>query len=257
MLYPQSVRRKELPLAQNSWLSSAYHRWFEITPADTPHLQEKAYRLRYQVYCCENNYENPDDHPLGFEIDTFDCRSIHSIITERASGIAAGTVRLIIPDADSQEASLPIQNVSKHPLPNKNPLSNAAEISRFAISRQIRGKIASDCPKDLKCLISLGLMRAIFQMSMRYGITSLYATMAPSLLRLLRRFSIYFTTIGPLVEYHGLRQPCYADVNTLLEGIREEQFALWEFLTIPNGYWAYTNKTVVYEERSASKSSLL
>jgi N-acyl amino acid synthase of PEP-CTERM/exosortase system len=58
--------------------------------------------------------------------------------------------------------------------------------------------------------------------------------MEPALLRLLSRFGIYFTPIGPLVEYHRMRQPCHANAATLLQRVREENFDLWEFLIDPN-----------------------
>jgi len=90
------------------------------------------------------------------------------------------------------------------------------------------------CPKDLKCSVTLGLMRAIVQMSMENGITDWFAVMEPSLLRLLCRFGIYFVPIGPLVEYHGLRQPCYSDLDTLLERVRQEHYDLWEFVMEPS-----------------------
>ncbi|MGA2264411.1 MAG: hypothetical protein ABSH28_23630, partial [Acidobacteriota bacterium] len=48
---------------------------------------------------------------------------------------------------------------------------------------------------------------------------------------LLSRFSIYFKPIGSLVAYHGMRQPCHANVGALLERVRRENFELWEFVT--------------------------
>jgi hypothetical protein len=42
-------------------------------------------------------------------------------------------------------------------------------------------------------------------------------------------------SIGPLVEYHGMRQPCYADADMLLGRVQREHFDLWEFLVEPGG----------------------
>ena len=218
-------------------ITGSYHRWFEIIPANTPALREKAYRLRYQVYCCENRYENPEEHPLRMERDAFDRRSIHSLLIHRATGIVIGTVRLILPDPESHEASLPIQQVCKHPLLETLPLSSAAEISRFAISKETRKIADEDSPKDVKCPIVIGLMKAVVQMSLSYSITNCLAVMEPSLLKLLSRFDIYFTPVGPLVEYHGLRQPCHAHVDSFLERIHSENSELWQFLTEPDVSW--------------------
>ncbi len=226
-------------------LSDAYSQGFEVIPADTPALVEKAYRLRYQVYCCEHHFETPDDYPLPRETDEFDSRAVHCLLVSRVSGAVAGTVRLILPDERAPETSFPIQEICDHPMFSDPMLmSTSAEVSRFAISKQVRKTLKDPVSfligehgdnavdgRELKCCIVLGLMKATLQMSFRYGITDWFAVMEPSLLRLLSRFSIYFSPVGPLVAYHGMRQPCYANVFALLERVHQEFFELWEFVT--------------------------
>ena len=63
--------------------------------------------------------------------------------------------------------------------------------------------------------ITLGLMKAIAEMSIHNGITHLTAMMEPALLRLTARLGIKFTPLGKLVEYHGQRQPCFAEIKDL------------------------------------------
>ena len=227
------------PSIETQKIADYYNRWFDIVPADTPALREKAYRLRYQVYCCEHEYETPEEHPQQLEMDPFDCRSIHSLIIDRASGAATGTVRLILPDQNAPGESFPVQKMCNHPLLSE-VASRAAEVSRFAISKKLR-KMVEGCldvegnqyasGKYLKISLVLGLMKATLQMSFQYGIADWFAVMEPSLLRLLSRFGICFTPIGPLIEHHGFRQPCHANVSTLLERVRQEHFDLWEFVT--------------------------
>ncbi len=231
MFYSQAVDAKQLPPANEAWLCDSYLRWFDVLPANTPELREQAYRLRYQVYCREHPYETPDEHPQQMETDEFDSRSIHSLVLDRASGIATGTVRLILPTQQSGEASLPIQRICNCPLPEDVCISTAAEISRFAISKKMRKMASEDCPADMKCAVVLGLMKAIVQMSFEYCIADWLAVMEPSLLRLLHRFGVHFTPIAPLVEYHGMRQPCRANVARLLDAVQEEHYELWEFVT--------------------------
>jgi N-acyl amino acid synthase of PEP-CTERM/exosortase system len=231
MLYPQTVQKEQFAPAIGDRISDVYYRWFDVISADTEERREKVFRLRYQVYCCEHQYETPDEHPLFMETDAFDCRSVHSLIVDRENGAAIGTVRLILPEPASLDASLPVQHVCSHPLPIPLPMSGVAEISRFAISKQMRKMADAVSSKNLKCSVVLGLMKAVVQMSFEYGITDWLAVMEPSLLRLLCRFGIYFAPIGPLVEYHGLRQPCHANVDRMLERVHEENFDLWEFVT--------------------------
>jgi N-acyl amino acid synthase of PEP-CTERM/exosortase system len=206
-------------------------------PANTAALREKAYRLRYQVYCCEHQYETPDEHPQQIETDAFDDQSVHSLIIDRGNGLAIGTVRLILPELASHGASLPFQHVCRHPLPLDLPMSSTAEISRFAISKQMRKMAAGDSTKNMKCSVILGLMKAIVRTSLEYNITDWLAVMEPSLLRLLCRFGIYFAPVGPLVEYHGFRQPCHANVEMMLERVRQENYDLWEFTTESSIPW--------------------
>jgi N-acyl amino acid synthase of PEP-CTERM/exosortase system len=246
MLYYQAAEKKEqFSPVRNTKLSDAYNHWFKVVPADTPELLEQAYRLRYQVYCCEHDYETPDEQLEQRETDEFDSRSVHNLLIDRASGAVTGTVRLVLPDQKTPEKSFPIQQICSHPLlADRIITSTAAEISRFAVSKRIRQMADGftspvidhhgDCPIDrrnLKSYIALGLMKATMQMSFEHGITDWFAVMEPSLLRLLSRFSIYFKPIGSLVAYHGMRQPCHANVGALLERVRRENFELWEFVT--------------------------
>jgi N-acyl amino acid synthase of PEP-CTERM/exosortase system len=237
MLYPQTIQKKQIPIAVDPGISDTYYRWFEIIPADTPALREEAYRLRYQVYCREHPYENPDEHPQQMELDAYDCRSMHSLIIDRENGLAIGTVRIILPELNSPEASLPVQQICRHSLPIECPMSSTVEISRFAISKEMRKMVEGHPSKELKCSVVLGLMKATVQMSLEYGVTDWLAVMEPALLRLLSRFAIYFAPIGPLIEYHGFRQPCHANVRKMLEAIRQKNFTLWEFLTNSNTPW--------------------
>lgn len=86
----------------------SYHQHFDVVRADTPTLLDLCYRLRYQVYCLENSFEDPARYPNKREIDDDDDRSVHTLLIHRATGAAAGTARLILPRPDAGRA-LPIQ----------------------------------------------------------------------------------------------------------------------------------------------------
>ncbi len=230
MLYPQASESRQFPQTNEARLCDSYHRWFDVISANTRELQEQAYRLRYQVYCREHQYETPDEHPLQMETDEFDSRAIHSLVLDRTSGMPTGTVRLILP-THQEGACLPIQRICNCHLPENFCMSTAAEISRFAVSKEMRRMASEDCPAEMKCAVVLGLMKAIVQMSFEYSITDWLAVMEPSLLRLLHRFGVHFMPIAPLVEYHGMRQPCRANVPMLLDTVQEEHYDLWEFVT--------------------------
>lgn len=254
MISTCSSIRKSSALHGVSCIPPAYDDggWFNVLSAGTPALLEMVYRFRFQVYCLERGYENPADYPDKQETDSYDGHSVHGLLVNRASGAAAGTVRLVLADKDYLDSSFPIQQVCRHPFLNDGffaRLETTAEISRFAVSRNRgvltlpdpsfanhrRRKSTRDFPSTLPSL-TLGLMKATLQMSRQHGITDWFAVMEPSLLRLLARFGIHFKTFGPLVEYHGPRQPCHASVDILLERVHRERPEVWRYVTDSGAY---------------------
>jgi len=224
-------------------LVDAYNYWYDVISAETDELLELAYRLRYQVYCCENQFESAEDNPGNREIDEYDFkdRSVHSLLIDRSTDLVAGTVRIILPDANALDACFPTQQFCSRQLlsERKIPLATTAEVSRFAISRIFRNESPGDAtytdfPVDRQALapyLTLGLIRGLIQMSLDHGITDWFAVMEPALLRLLSRFGIYFKPLGSLINYHGMRQPSHIKVNDLLVEAYRDKFDIWQVLT--------------------------
>ena len=234
-------------------LIDVYSSYFESIPANTDALRNVGYRLRYEVYCVEHPFEDPADSPDGLERDGFDEHSLHSLLMYRPRDTVAGAVRLILPRPGQDAADMPIHHVCRHELllndSDRLPRTRTAEISRFAVSKNFRRRTgdreiavgghaeAEEDPRRLIPHISLGLMRAIVSMAAEAGITHLCAVMEPALLRLLKRLGIYFNDLGPRVEYHGKRQPCFADLDELLARTWHERREVWEVLTHDGALW--------------------
>lgn len=226
---------------------------FEGIVVDTPELQTEAYRLRYQVYCVENTFEDPALSPNGLEVDKFDSHSVQAILRHRQSHQTVGTIRLVLHKPGAHSGSLPFHEICKHPRlqdPGFLPLETTAELSRFAISKAFRRRhddtlygrayepeeLITD-PRRVIPHITLGLMTVALQMGNAYGVEYVCAVMEPSLLRLLARFGLHFATIGTPVQYHGWRQPCYANVEELIAGIEVERPDIWEVITDCGRLW--------------------
>ena len=226
-------------------VEAGFDRWFEVVPADSPALLEEAYRLRYQVYCVENAFEDPADNPDGLERDCYDSHAVHSLLVHRPTATVSGAVRLILPEADKPHDSLPIQRVcSQQLLQAVGPfdLARCAEISRFAVSKKYRRRLGehrfadvnweheaqADASRRQLPYITLGLLRACLTMSIEHQITHLFAVMEPALIRLVRRFGLIFEPIGPLIDYHGERQPCYAALKDLLAASQTHNRIFWD-----------------------------
>jgi N-acyl amino acid synthase of PEP-CTERM/exosortase system len=219
-------------------LLTCFNTHFRTFTAGTSEQIREAQRVRYQVYCIENALEAPNAQ--GIETDCFDSHAVHSLLIHRATGTAVGTVRLILRLPDDTEHSFPMQKVLSDSTARefrRLPLYSAAEVSRFSISRQFRRVDDAGGGEDVEMigisgpLMRLGLIQSLVRMSFAYGITHWCAMMEPTLLRMLAAMAIRFRPIGPLVEFHGLRQPCYCNLTDILDSVREERPAFWSVLT--------------------------
>ena len=225
-------------------LSELYDRYFTVVPAHTPQLLDAAYALRYQVYCVEHPFLDASAHPTGREIDRHDAHAVHAVLINRSAEEVVGCVRLVLPPTGEGADALPMRELlgpEARARLDACDMTRTAEISRYAVSKTLRRRegeelypdvsLASDDgeelpPADFRRLaphISVGLLRGVAALASEHGVTTVCAAMAPSLLRLLKRFGLVFETLGPPIEYHGLRQPCIADCETLLAGMAQKQ----------------------------------
>jgi N-acyl amino acid synthase of PEP-CTERM/exosortase system len=245
--------------------ADVYGRYFSVMRADTPELQQQVYRLRYQVYCIEHAFENPHDHFAEQEIDEYDCHSVHAVLVHRPSGSVCGCVRLILPGGGSP---LPITRFVPDHAAAALPTRRMAEVSRYAVSKAFRRRTEESEypdvhfgdlePSELRRLvphITVGLMLAVATLSEHCGISHLAAVMAPALLRLLRTCGMEFVTVGPLVEHHGVRQPCFAAVADLLAGVKAANPAYFEIirrgLPRPSVYQADVTASTAYAKSNS------
>lgn len=183
-------------------------------------LVHQALELRHQVYCVERGFLAGDN---GIETDDFDARAQHIVLLSRDTGELAGTVRLVPGDPVNTDDSFPVQRVCPIPAAVQIPIRSTAEISRFAVSKQRR--------LGPGAFLRLGLMQGIVRLSNRLGLTHWCAVMEPALLRLLQGMGIHFRPFGPVVDYHGVRQPCFNQIDVLLQRIHDECPRIWDLLT--------------------------
>lgn len=237
---------------------SLFHRHFEILQADSKALLDKVFHLRYQVYCVENQFENENHFPDNREIDIYDVRSVHSLIKHNDSDLTAGAVRLILPDPISSEVEFPVESACKQFFDQTIfksqmfPRETMAEISRFASSKLFKKQITQECnacaltpfeQQDRVCHslllphIPIGLFAACVAMAAKAGITHWYAVMEATFIRFLARFGIEFQALGPAVEYHGKRVPCYGEIDAILSHIYLKRPDVWEMITDQGRVW--------------------
>jgi N-acyl amino acid synthase of PEP-CTERM/exosortase system len=249
-----SSANEEAP--RETTLAEFYWSWFDAQVASTDSLRDAAFKLRYRVYCVENPFEDPSASPDGREIDAYDRHSAHALLIYRPTSTPAGTVRLVLPRSDDLDNSFALQQICSHPLLRDRaqfPIQTMAEVSRFCISKQFRRRLgdsssivgevsdgtemSADEERRILPHLSLGLIESLVRMSIDNGVTHWCAMMEPTLLRLLTRLGIHFDPIGPLVEYHGRRQPCYIPLAVLLPRVQRERPDVWDVLTRGGRHW--------------------
>jgi N-acyl amino acid synthase of PEP-CTERM/exosortase system len=244
---------KARPVYEQNALSDHFHRYLEGEIAVNDSQRREAHQLRYEVYCRERGYEDPDSFPDGLEKDEFDPHSIHSLVRHQSSGMVAGVVRLILPNPIKPDWLLPIELNCAHVFSREVlsdfefPRTAIAEVSRFAVSKRLIARagqiknisnssanvgnvsIQEDASQYLPH-ISLGLIAMLFVTSVQHQITHWYAAMEPALSRLLSCSGVEFTPIGPVIDYHGKRQPMIANIRDLLGKIYLKRYEFFQLI---------------------------
>lgn len=239
-------------------LDHLFHQYFDLVPVVTEAQRRASFRLRYEVICLElqmPGYES-ERYPDGLETDEFDSRAEHILLWHKPSDSLAGTVRLILPDPDDPDAPLPIEEHAAAAFhdgfspPTGKQRLHTAEISRCILARRFRSR-AGEFGHTIGVQTSeqqnrdprrrfphpvIGIQRALFRLSAERDIHHWYAIMEPALNRLLRRFALDFTPVGSLIQYNGLRQPFWADLDPMLERTFHEQRDIWDFVTVNGAF---------------------
>jgi N-acyl amino acid synthase of PEP-CTERM/exosortase system len=238
-----------LPAAERetSDLCHVYARHFTTVRADTESLKAQFYRLRYRVYCVENAFEDPSSHNGEIERDAFDDRSASALLIHRQTGVIAGGIRLILPPKEDSPRELPLWSLCDRRALETHagelPRERTAEISRNAISKEARklmtalGGSGVDTLHQMMRHLSLGLQAAVVRMAAEHGITHVCAMMDAPILRMFARLGIHFRKLGPMVEFHGLRQPAFAEIDTLLARTWIERPDVWALITRNGQDW--------------------
>lgn len=213
-----------------------YKEFFKLSVAATDEQRDEVFSLRYQVYCEELGWEQPNDTQR--ESDPFDQDSVHCLLYHHQSKRNVGTVRLVETRTDSPEPCLPLLSHYDPALfnselsPLKMTKGRFGEISRLAVHEQFRRRPGEqDTPDghgpnlfqwtqdDRRRFphIALGLYLAAATIGLSEGMDGVYAMMEPRLARHLHYGGIFFEQVGEAVEFRGKRAPFYISRAMLFE----------------------------------------
>lgn len=256
-----------------------FARYFELSLALTSEQKESVYRLRYDVYCEEFGYEDPQAFKDRQETDEFESQSVHCLVTHIPTGLSAGCVRLVSAHAESR---MPMEEHCGGSLDADffrsmdGRRSSMAEISRLAVDskfRRRRGETESrfgnpqimditSAEQRTYPLIAVSLFLAAGAVAQLQHRDDLFAIMEPFLPVILRRSGIRVQRVGEDFDFRGKRAPYYINIDDAIRKAPEElrlcyeairgQFS--EVLGAPRaGVLATTGSQVVLQKSSAPR----
>ncbi len=91
-----------------------YQKTFRVLRADSNALKDIVFRLRYEIYCLENNMDCSDsvrNAGVGSDLekDAYDDHALHYLLYHKLTDEAVGTVRIVLPREDKPLHSFPLQ----------------------------------------------------------------------------------------------------------------------------------------------------
>jgi N-acyl amino acid synthase of PEP-CTERM/exosortase system len=212
---------------------------FQTVLADTADARKISFRLRYQVFCDETGFEDPQSFPDKLEQDIFDSSATAFLVWDRLTEQWAGTMRLV----DGRKAALPCETIAlpKKLLGLERTRSSSVEFSRLCVPQEFRrihsqthyAKSSSGSNTPLKNVrqedneILLRTLIAFATWSQNNDVEYAYFLITAALARVLKRLHMPLTVAGEKVEHRGQRTPYMTHINdaarTMRDNLREWQ----------------------------------
>ncbi len=244
---PTTIPRNNPQPSDGLTLTELFDEYFSVDLALTQKQKNHAYRIRYDVYCKEFNYEDCENHADEREVDEFDDSSLHCLITHRFSKTPAACVRLVPAGTDEDTGRLPLEKYCAESLDAtfvrqlELDRNTVCEISRLAVDGLFRrrshetlsyfGDIDTGFSREEQRtfpLVAVASFLGAAALAEVSGRDNIFAMMEPFLPRLLKRSGIVFQMAGKNIEYHGLRAPYFITTQTVLSGLKPDIRVLYE-----------------------------
>ena len=75
---------------------------FRVCFGDTPQGVALHQRIRFQVFCLDKRFENPEDFSASRETDAWDDQSAHFVVQDKSNRQWVAATRLVLPRDDRQ-----------------------------------------------------------------------------------------------------------------------------------------------------------
>lgn len=241
------VRVAERPRDEEWFEANLFKRLFDFKLADTPALKAEAHRIRFQVFCVEQGFEDPANFSTGMERDSFDDFAEHAVLIYKPTEQVVGTVRVVFPREEEWQSSFPIQSAYGDSQTLQDPafVMRSGEISRFSFSSQLMKDMRAHAENDLglsadekarlnrvMAMASVGLIGGAYELLLKKGRLDYCAAMTPALLRAcLGRQRVPYERICEDRVYHGVRTAFRGNILEAYDNMREHNPVAYEIVT--------------------------
>ncbi|WP_282038803.1 PEP-CTERM/exosortase system-associated acyltransferase [Halomonas alimentaria] len=223
-----------LPDGGELFLTGQFAKAFHFQVAFEETDRRRAYRLRKSVFIDELGYHMTTKEGGTLESDEYDDVAAQCVLVHKASGVTAGCFRIVTPYSVEQDSprQLPVEKHGSHGIshdtlhPRVMPRDKICEASRLAIAQEFRHHRDNERVENASLdptfrLILPGLFLAAYSLAELLGNSHLYAMMAPTLPRLLRKSGFNFVRLGDTIEFHGRRNVFYINRDLAGSGLQD------------------------------------
>lgn len=232
-----------------------YQKAFRVLRADSNALKNIAFRLRYEIYCQENNINPGDCTEQGgaLEKDAYDDHAQHYLLYHKLTDRAVGTVRIVLPREDKPLHSFPMQFICDHPLLHMSErVVRFCELSRLCMTQDFRKRpgdgstLPSYYEQDQNLEVPgsaavtfrrtipfapLGLIRAAFEGALDQGISDCVCILNTEQLYALQRIGLSYRALGPRIDMNGPQQPAIFNIKHSLDNMILQNPPCWEIVS--------------------------
>jgi N-acyl amino acid synthase of PEP-CTERM/exosortase system len=192
---------------------------FRVCFADTTFGVALHQRIRYQVFCLDRGFEDPDAFSTAQETDAWDDQSAHFIVQNKQTRQWVAATRIVLP---KRGRPLPVDTLGaldRHRLPSSH--LRVGEISRFCIIPNrvapgdlVEGTLAPDSldawgigtiGRSQQFEVTLGMIRTIIVYALKRDLVHCVMLITDAFARLLRKLGVQLHQVGQATEHRGMR----------------------------------------------------
>ena len=213
---------------------------FRVCFADTPFGVVLHQRIRYQVFCLDKGFEDPEAFSAAQETDAWDDQSAHFIVQKKNTRQWVAATRVVLPKTGRP---LPVDSLNAFDRSIlDDPTTRVGEISRFCIisnRSQIEpcGELEPE-PNSLEAWgigaigkkqqfeVTLGMIRAAGIYALKRDVNYCIMLITDAFARLLRKLGVTLRQAGPSIEHRGARTAYLVDMRESVMSMAKKSSAV-------------------------------